>query len=57
MATELASLCQTCAAWRVYPCIIGALKTEAWRCFKAVQGAPARTDCTLYQREPGSDDE
>lgn len=54
---EKRPICPTCAAWQSYPCIIGRTKTEAMRCMKGVQGAPERTECPYYLREPGADDE
>ena len=47
--------CLTCTRWVVYPCIIGAVRTEAWRCLNGVMGAGARLECPVYLREPGSE--
>lgn len=52
-----ASICATCARWVVYPCVIGTVRTEAWRCLNGVTGAGQRTECPVYLREPGSEDD
>lgn len=49
------SVCRTCAHWMVYPCKVGRIPQEAWRCTRGVTGAGERKECPLYLREIGSE--
>jgi hypothetical protein len=46
-------LCASCARWVVYPCTIGKLPTEAWKCENGFTNAPQATECPAYLREIG----
>jgi hypothetical protein len=46
-------LCPVCSNWQPYACKVGRTQTEAWKCTKAVTGAPERKECRYFLREIG----
>jgi hypothetical protein len=51
------TLCRHCRYSAMVAVIVTGIRSMALHCRQGVPGSPRRSDCPIYQREPGSDDD